>query len=246
MISAVVERFERWTRAETPADPIRRFRIAFASIWLVYDVLDIAFHGTAVTQWIGGRPTGLLTALQALLVVSELGLLLGLRPRACALAAFFLRAVVAWKFFALNDFFYFCVTALVLAQFRLEGDREQGWPRDVLIWQTAWIYFATALLKTSRVWLSGGHLFVRQEYLAATGWPYPAFYRSFISALAGNAILAWMGIAMEFLLAGMLLFRAPRRWALALAVAVHGFAALTVNVWFFGASMIAKVAFLLQ
>ena len=245
MASTVTERFERWTRAEMPAAAARRFRIAFASIWLAYDLLDLALHGTAMTQWIAGRPTAELTALQVLLIVSEAGLLAGFQARIFAFCAFVLRAAVAGFFFRLNDFFYFCVTALILSQFRFDGKEELKWPRDVLLWQAAWIYFATAALKTSRVWLSGGHLFVRHGYLAALGWPYPAFYRSLTSSLSFNAALATLGVLGEFAMAALLLRRGPKRAAIALAVALHGFAALSLNVWFFGASMIAQVACLI-
>jgi len=242
LASTVLDRFEHWTRAEIPADGVRRFRIAFASIWLTYDLLDLALHATAMTQWIGGRPTGTLTALQFLIVGSEFGLLCGVQARFFAFLAFALRAVVAWNFFRLNDFFYFCVTALILAQFRFDGRKEPAWPRDVLMWQAAWIYFATATLKTSSAWLSGGHLFVRHGYLASVGWPYPEWYRAAVSTLSGNAALAWLGLAGEFALAALLVIRAPRRVVVGLAAALHGFAAFSLNVWFFGASMIAQLA----
>jgi hypothetical protein len=108
------------------------------------------------------------------------------------------------------------------------------------------MYFATALLKTSSVWLSGGHLYVRHQYLsAAWPWPYPAPFRALVSTLAGNALLARAGLLGEFAMAALLFRRGPRRLALALALALHGYAALALNVWFFGASMVAMIAFLL-
>jgi hypothetical protein len=39
-----------------------------------------------------------------------------------------------------------------------------------------------------------------------------------------------------------LIFGAPPAAAAALAAAIHGYAAVALNVWFFGASMIAQVA----
>jgi hypothetical protein len=248
MPSTAAERFSAWTRAEIPGEGVRRFRVAFASIWLAYDALDLALGGTASTYWIAGRSAPGLAEVQLGLVASELGLLWGRGARAFALAAFALRALEAWRFFRLNDFLYFSATALILSQCRLgrKGARELAWPRDVLLWQAAWIYFATALLKTSSAWLSGGHLFVRQQYMAAAyGWPYPAFYRAWFSTLGGNAALAWLGLAGEFSLAALLVLRAPKRLVVAVAIALHGFAAVALNVWFFGASMIAQLALLL-
>jgi hypothetical protein len=142
---------------------------------------------------------------------------------------------------------------LILSQCRLEDDParpgaaapEPAWPRDVLLAQAAWMYFATALLKTSAVFLSGGHMFVRHQYLlVACGWPYPAFYRAFVSTLPGNALLARGAILGELALAGMIALRAPKRLTVALSLCVHGFAAVACNVFFFGASMVAMVAFL--
>jgi hypothetical protein len=255
LASTVPERFARWTRAEIPGGGMRRFRVAFAAIWLGYDVLDLCLRGTAINQWIGGAnlPVVGLVLLQMGLILAELGLLLGRRARLCAFAAFALRAAEAYFYFRLNDFYYFAVVALILSQCRLEEsgvDRpaapELAWPRDVLLAQAAWMYFATALMKTSALWLSGGHLYVRHQYLlAAFGWPYPTFYRTFVSTLAGNAFLARLGVLGEFALAALIALRAPKRPTIALCVAIHLFAALALNVYFFGASMIAQVAFLL-
>lgn len=244
------ERFARWTRAEIPGDGVRRFRIAFASIWLLYDVLDLCLKGTAINQWIGGArlPVAGLTALQLGLIAAEAGLLWGRRARPCAFAACVLRAAEAYFYFRLNDFYYFSVVALILSQCRLDRDgaREPAWTRDVLLLQAAWMYFATGLLKTSAAFLSGGHLYVRHQYLlTALNWPYPAFYRNFVSTLAGNALLARLGLLGEFSLAALIALRAPKRPTVALAIALHLFAAVALNVFFFGASMVAQLAFLL-
>lgn len=244
------ERFARWTRAEIPGEGVRRFRIAFAAIWLVYDALDLCLKGTAINQWVGGAslPVVGLTALQLGLIAAEIGLLSGRRARSCALAACVLRAVEAYFYLRLNDFYYFSVVALILSQCRLDRDgaREPAWARDVLLLQAAWMYFATGLLKTSALFLSGGHLYVRHQYLlTALGWPYPAFYRDLVSTLSGNALLARLGLLGEFSLAALLALRAPKRPTVALALALHLFAALALNVFFFGASMIVQVAFLI-
>jgi hypothetical protein len=253
--STAPERFARWTRAEISAGGVRRFRVAFAAIWLSYDVLDLCLRGTAMSQWMGGAelPVVGLVLLQLGLIGTELGLLLGRRARLCAFAAFALRAAEAYFYFRLNDFYYFAVVALILSQCRLEEvglgrpvGPELAWPRDLLLAQAAWMYFATALMKTSALWLSGGHLYVRHQYLSvAYGWPYPAFYREFVSTLAGNAFLARLGVIGEFALAALIIFRAPKRPTVALSIAIHLFAALALNVYFFGASMVAQVAFLL-
>jgi hypothetical protein len=248
MGSTVRARIERWAAQTVPGGPVARFRVAFAGIWLLYDALDLAYGGTAVQQWIGltPHPVPLLAAIQVGLIAAEAALLVGVRPRVSALAAFALRALEAYLFFRLNDFYYFCVIALILAHCRMDGGDEPRWPVDLLLWQTGWMYFATASLKLSRVWLSGGHLFVRHAYLAsAHDWPYPTFYRTFVSTLAGNAVLAWAGVALEFTLAYLIFSRRSKRLAVAAAIGVHGFAAVALNVWFFGASMTAQVALLL-
>jgi hypothetical protein len=98
VLSTALERFERWTRAEVPGDGVRRFRVAFAAIWLTYDVLDLCLRGTAMSRWMGGAdlPVRGLVALQLGLVVAEAGLLVGRRARWFAFAAFALRACEAY------------------------------------------------------------------------------------------------------------------------------------------------------
>src|SRR5262249_52087033 len=175
-----------WLERTTPARPLALFRMTFALLWLFYDVLDVALRGTAnQISWLraldGRLPPGL-PILQAGLIGCELLLLIGIRPRAAALSAAAFRAAEAW-IIPLNDFLYYIVTILVLAwvdpevrplSFPRKDDMTRAWPKDLLVWQAAWIYFATAFLKLNPQWLSGGHLFVRHHYLASThGWPYP-------------------------------------------------------------------------
>ena len=237
-----------------PAYPLVVFRIAFASIWLTYDVLDLWLHGTEgyfLKNWTPALHFELL-GVQLVLILFEIVFLSGYRPQLMALVLFLARGFEAWLFH-LNDFFYFCVVALIFTQIAPDSDHQDkapAWPRDVLVWQTAWIYFASAVLKLNPAFLSGGDLYVRQNYLArALDWPYPAFYTRWISTLHGNAVLAWLGVAAEFALAAALAgwWFCPgkrtifRRLAIILGLAVHGMGALALNVFFFGASMVSQV-----
>lgn len=244
--SAMGESFRRWASAEMDGRPVRLFTRFFTAVWLAYDILDVALGGTAATRWSFPDPgwsRGLL-AIQLGLIVSESALLAGFPARGALLAAAILRASEALFFFPLNDFYYAALTAFLLLPFRHQA-RDWAWPRDLLLWQAAWMYFCTALWKLNPVWLSGGHLFVRHGYLAAAlHWPYPVFYARFVSTLGGNAVLAGLAVLGEFILAVLLARRGPRRWIVVLAAAVHGYAAAALNVWFFGLSMVAQVAFL--
>jgi hypothetical protein len=254
--------FRRWVEKTTSASPLVRFRIAFAAIWLVYDILDVALGGTRGSFWSVGDPSSLriLLGSQLSLIAIEAALLIGWRPRLMAFLAFAARAFEA-RLFMLNDFLYYCVAALLLANARTAGSLRKGpaeaqvpaWPRDVFVLQTAWVYFATALLKLNTPWLSGGDLYVRQNYLAAAHhWLYPGFYARWISGLGFNSTLAWMACFFELTLSVVLLlwWLKPKhrpltgRLATALVVGIHGFAALALNVYFFGASMISQVALL--
>jgi len=256
MRSTVAERFSRWVAAETSPRAIARFRIAFAAIWLVYDAIDL-FTGATAHQLDPVDPfpaAWALRGLQLVLVFGECALLLGVRPRTAALVCAGARAVVAWRFFPLNDFLYFSVTALLLALARSGGamalgaraeERVPRWPRDLLVLQAAWIYFASGLLKLNPVWLSGGHLFVRLQYLgAARNWPYPHLFGRCAASLACESVLAWCGAGAEVLLAVLLAAGVRRRFVVPLAIGIHGFAAAALNVFFFGASMVAQVALL--
>ena len=256
MPSSAAERFSRWVGAETPPRALARFRIAFASIWLVYDAIDVCTGATA-HQLNPVEPfpaTWALRSLQIVLVLAEGALLLGVRPRTAALVCAGARVAVAWRFFPLNDFIYFSVTAFILSFARSGaaialGGRAEGriprWPQDLLVLQAAWIYFASGLLKLNPVWLSGGHLFVRLQYaIAAYHWPYPRAFERCAASLACDAVLAWCGAGAELLLAVLLAAGVRRRFVVPLAVAIHAFAALALNVFFFGASMLAHVALL--
>lgn len=250
-MSPALRNFSRWTERETSPDRIVRFRIAFALVWLAYDVADVALGGTALSllgpmALEGTRPRGFV-ALQAGLILSELGLLSGVRSRAFAASACVLRSVFAWRFCGENDFLYFIVTSFLLAAANADGapfgkraPSIKRWPEDALLYQVAWTYFATALLKLNPAWLSGDTLFVRTRYLAATGFPLAAWLERLTSHPTARA-LATLGVAAEVVLAVLVLLRRRRREALVLSVSLHLFAALATDVWFFGASMVCQV-----
>jgi hypothetical protein len=245
MLSNAAAKFRAWCAREEEGHAVERFRRGFALLWLTYDVLDLWVRGTGLgTVLFGNGNLDALRAIQVALIVAQALLALGVRPGALALVCCALRAAEAQFFFSLNDFYYYSTVMFILsAAARGPSGRALAWPRDVLLWQAAWIYGATAVLKLNPEWLSGGHLFVRTQYLAgAFEWPYPAFARTWTASLPFDAVLAYLGLALELSLAALLAFRAPRRFLLPLAIALHGFAALTVNVWFFGAAMVMQVA----
>ena len=231
-----------WSKREDKNSALPLVRFWFAALWITYDLIDLFSHGTADILWTTDASDGPLRALQAALIVGQLCILLGISSSLACVACFLLRLAEARLFFGLNDFYYYCVIILPLA---FAGEKR-AWTRKFLLAQLAWIYFATATLKLNSDWLSGGHLFVRQNYLAAIqGWPYPAWYRSWFLTLQGCSWLARIGVAAEFFLAALLVTRRWPRSTTALAISVHLFAALALNVWFFGASMALGVALLL-
>jgi hypothetical protein len=230
-----------WVEAEAGHDRVARFRRAFAIVWLVYDLTDLLLGGTAhvLNLPVGDRPA-LLTLCQVGLVGVQAGMALG-RPSAplFALLAAVLRGFEL-SVYPFNDFYYHLVICLWLA---VPGNPR--WRHDLLLVQTGWIYAATGLLKLNTDWLSGGHLFVRAGYLwEAAGWPHPQAFEACSRSLACTGALAKGAVAAELVLAGLLLARRGRRLAIALALGIHLFAAVTLNVWFFGASMVAQVALL--
>jgi len=239
-----------------PAAPLRSFRLAFAAIWLVYDVSDLATSATGnLGNWLETAAPRELQWLQAGLIATEVGLLLlgGRWVLPLGAAAALLRVLEYRGYLRLNDFAYYVATVAILANTRGPGLLSRGtdkelvprWPRDVLVWQAAWMYLATGTLKLSPAWLSGGHLWVRFEYLAALGWHYPAVVRQCVDSLACDRVLAVMGVVGEIGLGVLLFVRPRRRLVLPIAIAIHGFGALMTNVWFFGPSLVAQVGLLL-
>jgi len=252
--STVASHLAAWTRAEADATPLRIFRIAFGLVWLLYDVLDVCYGGTRAA-WSGGglfdRPQSGLLAVQAAAIALDLALIAGRRLRLIAASAALLRMVEASLFVPRNEFFYFAVTALILSQSQADASRGGAdapariprWPYDVLRWQIAWIYFASALLKLNPAWLDGGHLYVRHAYMADFyAWPYPEFVSRCVASLPCDRVLARIAIGGEFAVATLVTLGRARAALLFLALCIHGYAALALNVWFFGAAMLAHLA----
>jgi len=255
--SAKVSRWREAVEASESSGPYFRFVAVFFGIWAVYDGLDLFWGGTAANYWlvVGAKEAVFaLRLLQLALCVSEIGIVFFAITRSSprgliwvlSFAAFVLRACEVFVFFGLNDFFYYVTTVFLLLQFFAWGKetRLACWPREVLRYQTAWIYFATAFLKLNPHWLSGDHLWIRIAYMQRVlHWPVPAALMEPLTRLSVDHWLAIAGAAGEMSLALLLLARAPRWVLVTLAVLMHGFAAIMLNVWFFGAAMVAQVAF---
>jgi hypothetical protein len=254
---ALLERWRAFARETESSEGFFRFVTLFFGIWGVYDCADLWTGGTASNYWLvegAERTIRNLRNIQIGLAVAELSIvpvaLTRRAPRgvltALLAAAFALRTVETLFYFGLNDFLYYSATVFLLLQFFARtGDRSLArWPREFFRVQTAWIYFATGLLKLNAHWLSGDHLWIRQEYMfQVLHWPEPVWLQNWMSRPRVNQELAIAGAGGELTLGVLLAARAPRKIALPLAVFMHGFAALALNVWFFGASMVAQVAF---
>jgi len=248
--STVLERLERWTAAEDADRGVALFRRIFALLWVVYDVIDLAGGMTERARvWFPHPREPNLVVVQCVAVAGGLLLVAGRFVWLGGMTAAIARIVESLVFFPLNDFFFVSVVDLWLAHSDggpFARGRRPRWVRDVLLAQLAWVYFATALLKLNPDWLSGGHLYVRTQYLiAGHGWPYPAFLKRAFGSLPFDAVLARIGVTMEGALAVVLFLRRPYWLGVALVLAVHGFGAAMTNVWFFSASMIAAVVCLL-
>lgn len=254
-MNSIAQKFKVWTQSTCSRKCLRHFQIAFASVWLTYDLFDLFLGGTESVLWLAPTPElrQTLKLLQCILIVSQLNIIFGIQTKIFTIALFLARGFQGFLF-PINDFFYGAVIALILIPAQWDEVSPDGqvpaWPRDVLILQTAWIYFATALLKLGPSFISGGDLYVRQNYLSKfLNWPFPVFYQRWISTLPGNAVLSWTAISLELVLSVFLflwwkkkdLRDTLRPLSVALVIAIHGFAALTTNVFFFGFSMVAQV-----
>ena len=253
-IENIQSRFRNWVAETCDQTPLIYFTRVFAAIWLVYDAIDLSQSQILTNFWFMGAPIQpqLVIASQIGVIVCEVGMLIGFYPRLFALGAVIARAALAVKF-PLNDYSYFCVTALILSQCKFA--ERKAWPRDILVLQTAWIYFTSAILKMNPSFFRGGDLYVRQNYVAAVlPFPYPSFYRNWIADIHNDALMAGLGIAIELLLAGTLFFWWRLTWrrgvfrglSILLAASVHLYAAYALNVFFFGASILAQVIFMTQ
>ena len=245
-------RFLNWITSTSEQKSIIYFTRVFAAIWLVYDIIDVSRSQMLTNFWFLGLQVSpqVVIYTQVTTIVCEVGMLIGYYPRLFALGACLARASFAYRF-PMNDYLYFSVTTLILSQY--DYAERKTWLRDVLVLQTAWIYFSSAIMKMNPAFLSGGDLYARQNYLAAVlPIPYPAFYRAWIADIHHDAILAWLGIGMELLLPALLLswWLLPNRRkilrlsAIFLAAGVHLYAAFALNVFFFGASILAQVFFI--
>jgi hypothetical protein len=253
--SAVAERFRGWATAEAPVAALTRFRVAFAAIWLAYDLLDLFTEGTAhCNWWMYPEAPARLILIQLGLIVCEAVMLRGVPAaliRPAILLAFALRAYEWNEYLNLNDFAYYAVTAIILVHAAPVGGLGRipksdvlapAWPKAVLVYEAAWIYFATGMMKVNPVWLSGRHLYVRLEYIRyAFGWPYPGVLTRCADSLPCDSVLAIMGVLGELSLAALLVFYPRRRIVTLVAIGIHGFGAVATNVWFFGPSLIAQI-----
>ncbi len=232
-----------------PVQSVDRFRKAFFATWLVYDLFDLWTASTATFNWgyLDDAALSRLSWIQFGLILSQGLILFGRFPRLLTWIAIGLRAWEIQSYLFLNDFMYGCVTMVILAQFAQSKDdpnQVTAWPRDVLRYETAWIYFATGMFKLNPVWLSGGHLYVRHKFTqVAQAWPYPEFYSQWLDSLPFHSVMAKFGAGSEILLALFIALRAPWWASLTLASGIHVYAAFGLNVWFFGVSMLAQVAF---
>jgi Vitamin K-dependent gamma-carboxylase len=246
----VAARVEHWFAAEDDGDSVSMFRRVFASIWVIYDAVDLTWGMTERSRiWFPHDREGGLVALQIVLVVSGVLLALGRSIWVFGVVAAAARGVEAFYYFSLNDFFFASVVYLILAHSGggpFQSGRRPAWVRDVLLAQLGWIYVTTGILKLNPDWLDGGQLFVRSQYLwTSQSWPYPAFLEKALSSMAVDARLSELGALGEISLGIVLFVRRPYWLAAVLVVGIHGFGALVTNVWFFSASMAAAVLLLL-
>ncbi len=238
--------------AEDEGGAVRRARRYFAGLWLAYDVVDLVLGGTDhASSWLPHSRVGSIVVVQVLLIVCGAALVGDRRPYVFGLLAVAARLFEAYVFH-LNDFYYYAVIMLLLAHgdgtpFDKRHDPKHPlWVRWALLAELGWIYISTGVLKLNVVWLSGGHLFARTQYLIhALDWPYPRALESAFASLRVLGTLSWLAVLAELTLGVCLWLRRPYWLGVTLAVAIHTFAALVTNVWFFSASMIGLVAILM-
>jgi hypothetical protein len=248
--AGLLARVARWMDAEDDDTRLALFRQAFAGLWLLYDAIDLAWGTTERSlSWFPHARDPRLVVVQIVLLVSGLMLVAGKRIWLFGVLAAAARTTEAVSFFPLNDFYFGSVVYLLLAHSAggpFAGGRRAKWVRDALLYEFAWVYLATGLLKLNPDWLSGGHLFVRTQYLVRSQWwPFPAPVERAFQSMAVDSALARLGATLEIALAGVLLARRPYWLGVALALAIHVAGAAMTNVWFFSASMIVGVTLLL-
>ena len=257
----VPSEFASKLQRDVSARPVVTFRRVFAAVWLVYDVCDLWLSGTALCAWwatttLQGAPQGL-QLLQLGLIGTQLLWLRGRFVIPAGIAAIALRSAEQVMYFGLNDFLYYIITAAWLtfaAAYEFtpsaatqvadggQSPRLPEWLHDGLVIQTGFIYVASAVMKMNPAFLSGEHFWVRHAYMATVlNWPYPAFLEGWLLSPRIDQALAWLTVGSEAALGVLLCLRRARPLALVLAFGIHVFAALAVNVIFFGASLLAQV-----
>jgi hypothetical protein len=228
---------------------VRRARRCFAGVWLVYDIIDTLAGAVEHSRDWMPHPTNLaLAATHTVLIACGVQLVLDHRPFVFGAIATGAR-LVETHFYGLNDFFYYAILMLLMAHGEggpFERGKKPLWVRHALLAQLAWVYFATAALKLSADWLSGGQLFARTGYLVrGFDWPYPSRLYQAFQSMHFCAILACLAVGSEFLLAFVLATRRPYWLGVVLVVGIHTFAMVVTNVWFFSVSNIVIVVLLL-
>lgn len=248
------ERFRSWTTSTIDASRFLLLRKIFTAIWILYDVSDLLLHGATTVGWrLHGSPLiQYYTILQIVLVIFETAIFFSFHPRLFAFACLLCRGCIA-SYWPLNDFLFYCIIMLIFSLCKTEHQRVSKWPIDVLNAQIAWVYFSTAVLKINPAWMTGGGLYVRiQEAKMFLGRAYPQFIESIFSDLTYLSILARIAIIGELAVSLLLLYclttpnanRYARYLLCFLVCCIHIFAAITVNVLFFGAVMISMVVIL--
>jgi hypothetical protein len=243
-------RVARWMDAEDDDKRLAGFRRAFAGLWLLYDAMDLAWGTTERSlSWFPHARDPRLLVVQIVLLVCGAMLVAGKRIWLFGVLAAAARTTEAVAFFSLNDFYFGSVVYALLAHSDggpFASGRRPKWVRTALLYEFAWVYLTTGLLKLNPDWLSGGHIFVRTQYLVRSqGWPFPEPIERALRSMAVDRALARLGATLEIALAGVLLVRRPYWLAVAMAVAIHVAGAALTNVWFFSATMIVGVALLL-
>jgi hypothetical protein len=239
-----------WVDAEDDGRSLAAFRSTFAAIWILYDVLDLALGATERSlAWFPHPRDPGLVVVQIVLIATGAMLLWGRGVWAFGMTAAAARALEAWIYFPLNDFFLGSVLLVLLAHSTggpFRDSRRPRWVTDALLAQLGFIYLATGILKANPDWLGGGHLFVRTQYLfASQRWPYPAWLESLLAVRGFDALLAKVAIVLEVALGCVLWARRPYWLGVALVLAIHLFGAAMTNVWFLSATMVAGVVLLL-
>lgn len=228
---------------------VRKTRRSFAGVWLIYDVVDTLAGGIEhARDWMPHSASVTLVATHLVLIACGIQLVRDRQPFVWGLIAVGARFVETYEY-GLNDFYYYVLMMLLLAHGDggpFEKGKKPLWVRHALLAQLGWVYFATAVLKLNADWLSGGQLFARTEYLVrGFDWPYPSFVRHAFQSAHFCAILAYVAVIGELLLAFVLLARRPYWLGVVLVAGIHGFAMVVTNVWFFSVSNIVAVTLLL-